>query len=151
MQPEPCKGHGYIIQLFQTSLELAVTDWLWLATCISTGKQQSVPRSWKQSETGNTGLPTILHAAAADQVTSFQRERRIKCSGSHTLLPTGSTASQGYSKQRGTSLVNLSQLAYGSSEWSKSWWPACCRPAVPRWQRSSSTSHDGEKSHEIAI
>ena len=115
------------------------------------GKQQSVPRRWEQSETGNTGLPTILHFVAAEQVTSFQRERRIKCSGGHIHLPTRSTVSRGYSKQRGTSLVNLSQQAYESSEWSKLWWPACCRPGVPRWQRSSSTTHEGEKSHEITI
>ena len=31
---EPCKGRGYIIQEFQYSLGLAVTDWVWLAICI---------------------------------------------------------------------------------------------------------------------
>ena len=117
----------------------------------STGRQQSVPRSWKQSETGNTGLPTILHVEAADQDPSFQRERRIKCSGSHIRLPTRETVSQGYSSQRGTSQVNSSQHAYKPSEWRKSWWPACRRAAVPKWQSSSSTSHKGELSHQINI
>ena len=60
-------------------------------------------------------LPTILHAVAAEPVTSFQRERRIKSSGEDIYLPVWSTVSQGYSKQQGTSLDNLSHQAYESA------------------------------------